>query len=198
MIGTELLKGQGLGNQLFAYVTARAIAKERGCEFGICHPECLANNIHSNTGMYFMDIDTGIEISEEDKKSFKVFDDDDTRMYVGTSKSDMENGAYISGSKKEIHEVEDNTLLYGNLQDESYFGAYKDEIKEWLKVKKEYDSKEYTSDNLCIIHMRCGDYENNPDLHLDRKYWINGMKNMRRKKKISRRSWRNTTVWRWR
>ena len=29
MIGTELLKGQGLGNALFCYVAARCIAKKQ-------------------------------------------------------------------------------------------------------------------------------------------------------------------------
>ncbi len=34
MIGTEFIDGQGLGNQLFCYVTARAVAEENGYEFG--------------------------------------------------------------------------------------------------------------------------------------------------------------------
>ena len=54
MIGTEFLDGQGLGNQLFCYVTARAIAAERGCAFGTAGQERFANNIHSRRGMYFM------------------------------------------------------------------------------------------------------------------------------------------------
>ena len=33
MIGTKLSKGQGLGNQLFCYVTARCIAKKKGLPF---------------------------------------------------------------------------------------------------------------------------------------------------------------------
>jgi hypothetical protein len=57
MIGTEFIDGQGLGNQLFCYVTARAVAEENGYEFGTAGQECFAVNIHSNRGMYFMDID---------------------------------------------------------------------------------------------------------------------------------------------
>lgn len=57
MIGTEFLKGQGLGNQLFCYVTARCIARELGAEFGTAGQEQLAVNIHSKKGMYFMDMD---------------------------------------------------------------------------------------------------------------------------------------------
>ena len=64
MIGTEFLKGQGLGNQLFCYVTARCIAKERGCAFGTAGQEQLAVNIHSKKGMYFMDLDLGERIPD--------------------------------------------------------------------------------------------------------------------------------------
>ena len=30
MIGTQIMKGQGMGNRLFCYVTARAVAADRG------------------------------------------------------------------------------------------------------------------------------------------------------------------------
>ena len=59
VIGTEFLKGQGLGNQLFSYVTARCIALERGCAFGTAGQEQLAVNLHSNKGLYFLDMDLG-------------------------------------------------------------------------------------------------------------------------------------------
>ncbi len=180
MIGTEFLHGFGLGNQLFWYVTARAVAEDKGYEFGICNPGALANNMHSNTGMYFMDIDLGKEIPEEDKPKYKVFEDNDNRLYLGNSGHDMDHGVYVSGVDPRLDEIEDNTLLYGNLQAEKYFEKHRDKLKEWLKIKPEYDSHEYTRDNLCIIHLRCGDYSNSPELWLDRKYWINGIRNMRK------------------
>ena len=180
MIGTEFLYGFGLGNQLFWYVAARAAAEDKGCEFGICNPGALANNMHSNTGMYFMDIDLGKEIPEADKKNFKIFEDGDNRLYIGSSDHDMEHGAYVSGVDPRFKEIEDNTLLYGNLQAESYFEKYSDQLKDWLKIKPEYDSHEYTRDNLCVIHLRCGDYSNSPELWLDRSYWVHGIRQMRK------------------
>ena len=179
MIGTEFLYGFGLGNQLFWYVTTRATALDHGCKFGICNPDALANNMHSNSGMYFMDIDIGEEIPEKDKQKYKIFEDNDNRLYLGNSKHDMVHGAYISGADSRFPYIEDNTLLYGNLQAEVYFDKYREQIKQWIRVKPEYDSYEYTRDNLCIIHLRCGDYSNSPELWLDRKYWINGIRRMR-------------------
>ncbi|MCR5405080.1 MAG: glycosyl transferase [Butyrivibrio sp.] len=180
MIGTEFLHGFGLGNQLFWYVAVRALAEEKGYEFGICNPKALANNMHSKTGMYFMDIDLGKEIPESDKGKFKIFEDHDNRLYLGNSRHDMTHGAYVSGVDPKFKKITDGTLLYGNLQAEAYFAKYKDKLKDWLKVKPEYDSKEFTRDNLCIIHLRCGDYSDSPELWLDRSYWVHGIRQMRK------------------
>ncbi len=79
-----------------------------------------------------------------------------------------------------MFEVEDNTLLYGNLQAEDYFIAHKEEIRKWLAVKPAYDCKEYSRENLCILHLRCSDYMGSPELFLRKKYWTMGMKQMRK------------------
>lgn len=179
MIGTEFIKGQGLGNQLFCYVTARAIAAEKGVAFGTANQGQFANNIHSNRGMYFMEVDLGHSISEEEKKQFKTYYDHDIRLYLGNSRHDMEHGCYISGDDPGIHEVEDNTLIYGNMQSESYFMKHLADVKQWLRVKPEYDSYEYSRENLCIINMRGGEYTGSPELLIDRKYWLNGIKHMK-------------------
>lgn len=180
MIGTEFIKGQGLGNQLFCYVTARAIAEENGYEFGTAGQEIFAVNIHNDKGMYFMDVDLGHPISQEEKKKFKIYQDNDDRLFIGNSRHDMEHGCYISGRDDNIHHVEDNTLIYGNMQDESYFIKYIDKVKEWLRIKPEYDSYEYSRENLCIINMRGGEYTGSPELFIDKKYWIHGIKEMKK------------------
>ncbi|MCR5094692.1 MAG: glycosyl transferase [Lachnospiraceae bacterium] len=180
MIGTEFLDGQGLGNQLFSYVTARAIAQERGCTFGTAGQERFANNIHSQRGMYFMDVDLGKPITPEELAGMNRFADDDTRLYLGNSTHDLTHGCYISGAKASIHNVPDNTLLTGNLQDESYFESARDQLREWLRIKPEFDSLEHTADDLCIINMRGGEYAGDPALCLDRRYWVSAVRQMRR------------------
>lgn len=180
MIGTEFIDGQGLGNQLFCYVTARAVALENGYEFGTAGQERFAVNRHSDRGMYFMDVDLGHAISEEDKKKFNVYHDVETRLYIGNSRHDLTHGCYVAGADPGIHHVEDNTLIYGNMQDESYFIKYLPQIRQWLKVKPEYDSYEYSRENLCIINMRGGEYTGSYELLINPKYWINGMKEMRK------------------
>ena len=180
MIGTEFIDGQGLGNQLFCYVTARAVALERGCEFGTAGQERFAVNIHSDRGMYFMDMDLGHAITKEEKKNFRIYHDVEERLYIGNSAHDLTHGCYVAGADPGIHQVEDNTLIYGNMQDESYFIQYLPQVREWLKVKPAYDSYEYSRENLCVINMRGGEYTGSPELLIGRRYWINGMKEMKR------------------
>lgn len=180
MIGTEFISGQGLGNQLFCYVTARAVALENGCAFGTAGQERFAVNIHSDKGMYFMDVDLGHVISEEDKKKYSVYHDAEDRLFIGNSAHDLTHGCYVAGADPGIHRVKDNTLIYGNMQDESYFIRYLPQVKEWFKVKPEYDSYKYSRENLCVINMRGGEYTGSPELLLNRKYWLHGMEAMKK------------------
>ena len=178
IVATELLKGQGLGNQLFCYVTTRCIALRNGCDFAILNKEIFANNIHSNKGMYFMDIDCGVDL---DKNAFStVYHEREDRIFLGNSKHDIEHGCYVSGVDENMLSATDTTLIYGNMQAEAYFGQYKKEICEWLRVKPEYDSYKYSRENLCVINIRGGEYANNPELFLRRRYWLDAMKAMKK------------------
>ena len=58
MLATEFLHGQGLGNQLFAYVTTRVLARRLGYDFGIKGLRCGRFEIN-NKGFYFMNLDYG-------------------------------------------------------------------------------------------------------------------------------------------
>lgn len=178
MIGTELLTGQGLGNQLFCYVTTRCIAMDNHLPFSILGSETVANNMHSSCGMYFMDLDYGVPSSKEDYH--QVYYEKEDRIFLGNSRHDLTHGCYVTGVDEKLLHPEDGTLIMGNMQAESYYISHKEEISQWLKVKEEYDCMEYSRDNLCILHLRCSDYLGSPELYLRKKYWIDGMKNMKK------------------
>ena len=178
MIATQLLKGQGLGNQLFCYITLRCVAMDNGYDFAILGKETMADNIHSNCGMYFMDLDYGKEASRQDFN--KEYNEKEDRIFVGNSKHDIEHGAYVTGTDENMLHPGDGSLLMGNMQDERYFISHKDEIKKWLRVKDEYDCRDFSDKNTCVLHLRCSDYLDNPELFLQKKYWINGMKHMKK------------------
>lgn len=178
MLGTELLKGQGLGNQLFCYITTRCLALRSGYEFSILGREILGNDVYSQKGLYFMDLDLGGESTREDYKT--VCQEREDRLFLPNSAHDMTHGAYITGTDEALMALPDNTLVGGNMQAQDYFRPYKQEIKEWLRVKPEFDSYEYSRDNLCILNLRGGEYTSDPALYLRRKYWVRAMAQMRR------------------
>ena len=58
MISTEILYGQGLGNQLACYVTTRVLAADREVNFGIHDPHgCLGDKRYNTKGLYVMELD---------------------------------------------------------------------------------------------------------------------------------------------
>ena len=146
--------------------------------FSILGKETVANNIHSSCGMYFMDLDYGVPSVKEDYK--QVYYEKEDRIFIGNSKHDLTHGCYVTGVDEDMLHPEDGTLLYGNMQDEKYYIRHKDEIRQWLKVKEEYDCMEYSRDNLCILHLRCSDYLDCPELYLRKKYWKDGIRNMKK------------------
>ena len=179
MIGTEFIDGQGLGNQLFLYVVARCMAIERNTEFGTAFQNRFANNIHSNKGSYFMDIDLGTNI--ENIQKYKKYYEKDDRLFIPNSKHDIEHGCYVTGIDGGMFDVEDDTLIYGNCQAEGYFLKYKKEIKDWLKVFPQYEKWDFCDDNICVLNMRGGEYVNCRELFLNKVYWQNAMKYMKKK-----------------
>ena len=59
MLATEILNGQGIGNQLFCYVTTRSVAYDRGLEFGIKDTGWGGDKRYNQGGFYWFDLDMG-------------------------------------------------------------------------------------------------------------------------------------------
>ena len=182
MIGVEFLEGQGLGNRLFCYISAKCIAEDLGLPFGTAGREYL--------GADFLDMDLGEEIT--DVSGLSRYDEKEERIYLRDSVHDAVHGCYIAGADPVLTEAaksrdfnnknQDNIMLYGNLQSEEYFRNHRDEIREWLRVKPEIDSAEYkayTADDLCILNVRGGEYADKNELFLEKKYWKDAMKIIR-------------------
>ena len=92
----------------------------------------------------------------------------------------MIHGCDVRGYDTNLVNVPDNTLIFGNMQDEKYFIHNKKLVKYWLKVKPEYDTYDYLDENVCILNFRGGEYVGFNELYLTRKYWIDAMNNMTR------------------
>jgi hypothetical protein len=123
-----------------------------------------------------MDVDNGKTVQniehEFHEKGIKIFHKDEVDITI------MDNN---------IFNIKDNTIILGhkgakgaNLQDPSYFDGIENEVKNWFKIKEEFEVnyknklKELAivlDDNLCVINFRGGEYRNIPNVLLRKEYW---------------------------
>ncbi len=178
IIGTRIKEGQGLGNRLFVYISLRAIAQKKGFDFAILSSEILDRGLRDAKGIPFLTLDYGKNVSEETWIS--NYHETSDRLFIGNSKHDIINGVDVSGFDSEIWSIPSGSLVEGILQAPEYFDEYADDVKEWLAVNPEFDSYEYSEDDMCIINIRGREYADSPELFLRRKYWLDAMNNMRR------------------
>lgn len=177
LIGTEFLDGQGLGNQLFCYVSARCIALDHHAAFCTAGQERLAVNIHSKKGLYFMRPDLGLAIAPDQADHYC---EAEKRIYLPTCKHDAAHGCYIAGADERLFEpFSADTLLYGNLQSEEYFRHHMPEIRRCLKVLPEHENTQFSNEDVCVLNLRGGEYKYGYTLMVGRKYWHNAMNHMR-------------------
>jgi hypothetical protein len=175
MIVTEIYNGQGLGNQLWCYVTTRVIAKDRGFDFGIQSP-------HKFKCLDFLDLDFGKPVTggagPEGGPPTKL-PDGIAYYYPERKITHPDNGVDIRTYDPHLVDILDNTKIDGVMQDERYILHRKAEIKQWLKVKPEYETNEFAADDICVINFRGGEYVQNPRVFLPQSYWDTAIAKMR-------------------
>lgn len=176
MIITELYKGQGFGNQLWSYVALRVVATHNGFDFGVMHPEKFK-------GVDFMPLNFGTKVIGGEGPeggppcSLPV---GITNYYLEKDIWDIRHSCDVREYDASILNIPDNTKIEGYFQSEDLIIKYKNNIREWLRIKQCYDCYDFSRDNLCVLNVRGGDYKGNSDLILRKKYWVDAMNNMLR------------------
>ena len=169
MLATEFLHGQGLGNQLFAYVTTRMLAHKLGYDFGIKGLKSAGDSRVNQKGFYFMDLDYGKEVPDDLIRYDEYRHGKLTDSWLRTD---------IRLTDKRLLRIKDNRIIYGNLQSEEYFGDRLDLVKEWLKVKEEHEHMDTNGKNMCVLNFRGGDMIGNAGAYVPRSYWDNAIQRM--------------------
>jgi hypothetical protein len=169
VLATEFIHGQGLGNQLFCYVTTRMLAHRLGYDFGIGGLRNAGDSRVNKKGFYFMNLDYGKEVPD----GLTRYDE-----YRHGAWTDSQLRTDIRLTDKKLLSIPDNTIIYGNLQSEEYFGDRLDLVKKWLKVKEEYEHTDTNGKNICVINFRGGDMVGNAGGFVPRKYWDNAIQRM--------------------
>jgi hypothetical protein len=174
MISTEILYGQGLGNQLACYISTRAIAADREVEFGIHDPHgCWGDKRYNDKGLYFMNLDLGGKVDPTKIKLF--YNEREYRYFNNSCPHDMQYGAWANITDDKLKNIPDNTHILGIMQGPDYFYHRIEEVKQWLKVKPEYDIYDFSSDDICVLNIRAN---TDPAVFLSRNYWINAINHM--------------------
>jgi hypothetical protein len=174
MISTEIMYGQGLGNQLACYVTTRAITADRGVDFGIHDPHgCWGDKRYNDKGLYFMDLDMGKPVDVNKIELF--YNEKEYRYFTNTCYHDATHGCWVNKTDEDLKNIPDNSHILGIMQGPDYFYHRIEEVKQWLKVKPEFDNYTFSSDDICILNIRANLDE---AVFLPREYWINAINHM--------------------
>jgi len=173
MLVTELYDGQGLGNQLWCYAVTRCIAKTRGYTFGIVGKEKFK-------GKGFLDIDFGQEVKgranpEPDKNA--PLPNDIFNYYAEKLVRHPITSLDISKPDLKLQNICDNSKIDGGMQSVSYINPFKSELRIWIKEKTDRMIKWPKDEDVCIVHVRGGDFLASSAL-LGRDYYQRGVSYM--------------------
>ena len=177
MIITELYNGQGIGNQLWCYAVTRAIAKQNNFKFGIMNP-------HKFKGKEFLEIDFGEEIigGEGPEGGPPIKLPLGILNYYKEKEKNHPIGVSITKIDQKLLSIQDNTKIDGTMQSIDYIDNMSSEVKSWFKVKPDKNITEFSSKDICIIHIRGGDYHGTTAV-LTPEYYKKSVDNMKEKNK---------------
>jgi hypothetical protein len=167
MIVTEIYDGQGLGNQLWCYVTTRVIAADRGYGFGIQSPAKLKCR-------EFLDLDLGQPVvggSGPEGGPPRELPERIRYYYNERRIEHPDNGVDIRIHDEALTSVPDDT--------KAYIRHRKDEIRSWLRLRDEHRCLDFAAENMCVINFRGGEYKHIERVFLPRTYWQRGIELMR-------------------
>ena len=166
MLYLEFLDGQGLGNQLWNYVTLRSLSNKLGYEFEIINPNKFK-------GKSFLQI--SYSTNKVRKKKFSG--SHNLKIFREKLFYDKSLKTFVSDFDKEILQIKQNTLLKGLFQSEKYL--FNNDINQYIKLKNPDRYKSNCKDHKCILNIRGGEYKRFKELILPKSYWLHAMKNMK-------------------
>ena len=170
MLAASIHEHAGLGNQIWRYVSCRVFAEHKGYEWGVSHPGWRGP---------FLNMDWGKEVSlnveqDDDFSPNEDFDHYYKEEWIHHASAPGE----IGEEDKNLWNLEDRTYINGTFQRMSYIEPYRDKICSWLTYDEKYNVTDYSSDDICVIQLRGGDYTTGHSM-LPPQYYHDAMMMMR-------------------
>jgi hypothetical protein len=158
MIGAQIYRGQGLGNQLWTYAVIRSIAKKNGYQFAIVGQKYFKAN-------RFLKLDFGKPVNTiiSEKPVYRI-PEGFNNYYAEKIVLHPKYKCDISPLDDNLLNISDGTFIDGNMQSENYILSFKNEISKWFKV-------EGNVFNGCTINFRGIEYEGLKEVLLPSEYY---------------------------
>jgi hypothetical protein len=174
MIVSEFYDGQGLGNQLWAYVVLRSLAGRQGFSFGVQHPEKFKGK-----GIFEIDFGTSVIGGEGPEGGPPTKLPDHIDHYINESRLfENKTGLDVTSIDAALLNISDRTKFDGNFQSLKYLTGFEDHIRNWLKLRPIQMSSNELGSDVCVVHVRGGDYLNT-FAFLPRKFYENAMRTIK-------------------
>jgi hypothetical protein len=172
MIITEFYNGQGLGNQLWCYFVIRSLSAKLGIKYGIMSPEKFK-------GTQFLNIDFGEKVLGgvgPEGGPPDLLPTDIRHYYRERISLHPTKKVNISKMDPGMYQIEDSTKIDGCMQSLEYLDKNID-LNEWIYLKEDKEIIDYQGENVCIIHVRGGDFMGSSSI-LGQNYYRNSIKKM--------------------
>tara|TARA_A100001011_G_scaffold400721_1_gene517969 strand:- start:5800 stop:6789 length:990 start_codon:yes stop_codon:yes gene_type:complete len=169
MLYLKFLDGQGLGNQLWNYVTLRSISSHLGYKYKIINPE----NFKAKS---FLKISYSTNEVKKDTKN-NISEINNTNIFRERLYYDNSLKTFVSDFDKEILKIKPNTILEGLFQSEKYL--LNSDVNQYIQLRNSNKFKQKLKGPKCILNIRGGEYKRFKDLILPKTYWLNAIKNMK-------------------
>ena len=156
MIVSEFYDGQGLGNQLWAYVVLRSLASRHGFSFGVQHPEKFKGK-----GIFEIDFGASVIGGEGPEGGPPTRLPEHIDYYLNESRL-FENKTALDVTPVDaaLLNISDGTKFDGNFQSLKYLTGFEHDVYNWLKLSSLQISNNVLGSDVCVVHVRGGDYLN--------------------------------------
>ena len=161
MIGTCFYKGQGLGNQLWAYSVVRATAEKQNLDFGFLGIDRFKGN------ELFPNLNFGIEITDRAPATPREWLPEGFMHYYREELVRNVDGIDVSPLDSRVLSASDGTFLDGGFQSEKYFPE-PSKVKSWFLLGENIR-------NVCTINLRGGEFKGVASLFLPQKYFLDAI-----------------------